>query len=370
MTDETTPAVEAAGTRVTRLRRLRAALDGGDRQKLLADGVAERLDHLWRTGGRDDTTAMGIRPSHIKIRAPFVYARRDDARSPVVPLLVQTQGLQLRLQLLLLFDAQCRYSPGTPVRNPRNIVRRADDQYAGWRELVLSDVRPAKSYGGDNAPPRVKAELRRRQIIEALARLEQRHLVKIPRQAKGNRRYDEFQLLSEVASSEHPDYTVPSRAAVTLPREFFTNLWVWVLSDAEIATYLMLRFVRARRPRRHDESGVFVTSGWRETLFRLHRSTWRSADMLYRLRLIDKMPSAGRTFRTGKVGDPKMLAENARKPVVRYKINDEALQAHALTTAWQVLTGPSEQDRVRREHGPLVETMDPLVALSLGLDAG
>ncbi|MEV4708673.1 hypothetical protein [Actinoplanes sp. NPDC049316] len=370
MTAATEPVAEAAGTRVARLKRLREALDGEDRRRLLADGVAERLDHLWRTGGRDGATAMGYRPTHIRIRAPFVYARRDDERGPVTPLLLQTQGLQLRLQLLMLFDAQCRHSPDTPVRNPRNIVRRADDRYAGWRELVLSDVRPTKPYGGDNAPPGIKAALRRRQIIEALARLEQQHLVEIPRQPKGGRRYDEFQLLSEVGSSEHPDYTVPARGAVSLPREFFTNLWVWVLSDAEIATYLMLRYMRARRPRTHEESGVFVTSGYRETLFRLHRSTWRSADMLYRLRLVDKIPAAGRTFRTGKVGDPKKLAENARKPVVRYKINDEALQANALSTAWQVLTEPTEQDRLRREHGPDAGNMDPLMASSLGLDAG
>ncbi|MFG1894941.1 hypothetical protein ACGFIP_13065 [Micromonospora zamorensis] len=67
-------------------------------------------------------------------------------------------------------------------------------------------------------------------------------------------------------------------------------------------------------------------------LFRQRRSTRRSADMLYRLRLVDKMPATGRTFRTGKVGDAKKLADDARKPLVRYKLNDQVLQANALTT--------------------------------------
>ena len=98
--------------------------------------------------------------------------------------------------------------------------------------------------------------------------------------------------------------------------------------------------------------------------------TWRSADMLYRLRLVDKIPATGRTFRTGMVGDPKKLSKDARKPVVRYKINHEALQANALSAAWQVLTEPTEQDRLRREHGPDIGNMDPLMASSLGLDAG
>lgn len=355
---------EPAGTRIERLARLRRAPDGEDRRTLLADAVAGRLEHLWRTGGRNDATTMGHRPEQIRIRTPFVYTSPGDPHDPVVPMLLRTQGLQLRLQLLLLFDAQCRYSPGTPVRNPRSIVRRADDKYAGWRELVLSDVHPSTRWGGEGRPPRSAAALRRRQITDALAGLEELHLVEIPRhEASGNRRHNDFRLLSEVGSSEHPDYTVPVpvKGALALPPKFFTNLWVWVLSDAEIATYLMLRTMRMKRPGKHAQSGVFVTTGYRESLFRLQRATWRSADMLYRLRLIDKMPSTGRNFRTGKVGDPTKLAPDARKPVVRYKLNDEALQSNALTTAWQVLTAPTEQDRIRRDHGPLAENADPAV---------
>ena len=356
------PEGERAGSRIERLARLREALDGEDRRTLLADAVAERLHHLWRTGGRDGATAMGHRPDQIKIRAPFVYTSPSDPRGPMVPMLLRTQGLQLRLQLLLMFDAQCRYSPGTPVRNPRSIVRRADDKYAGWRQLVLTDVHPSTRWGGEGRPPRSAAVLRRRQITDALAGLEELHLVEIPRhEASGNRRFNDFRLLSEVGSSEHPDYTVPVKGGLALPREFFTNLWVWVLSDTEIATYLMLRTMRTKRPGKHAKSGVFVTTGYRESVFRLERATWRSANMLYRLRLIDKMPSAGRNFRTGKVGDPTKLAPGARKPVVRYKLNDEALQSNALTTAWQVLTAPTEQDRIRRDHGPLAENADPAV---------
>lgn len=362
------PDGEPVGSRIERLARLRSAVDGGDRRVLLADAVAGRLEHLWRTGGRDGATGMGHRPEQIKIRAPFVYTRPDDPRGPVAPKLLRTQGLQLRLQLLLLFDAQCRYNPGSVVQNRRSIVRRADDKYAGWRELVLSDVHPSTRWGGEGRPPRSSAALRRRQITDALAALDQLHLVEIPRHGRsGNRRYNDFRLLSEVGSSEHPVYTVPGRAGVALPRGFFTNLWVWVLSDAEIATYLMLRTMRAKRPGKHAHAGVFVTTGYRESMFHLQRATWRSTDMLYRLRLIDKMPSAGRSFRSGKVGDPKKLASGARKPVVRYKLNDETLQSNALTTAWQVLTAPTEQDLIRRQHGPLAEKLDPAAQSVLDL---
>ncbi|MBM0226849.1 hypothetical protein [Micromonospora sp. ATA51] len=345
---------ESISSRIARLARMREALDGEDRKVLLADAVGERLAHLWRTGGRDDATAMGRRPTHVRVRTGFIYARPGDTHEPVVPRLLRTQGLQLRLELLLLFDAQFRYGTSTAVRNPRNIVRRADDTYPGWRELALTDVRPAGNKGRGGRPPRSTAMLRQRQITEALAGIENLHLVRIPRQPGGNRRYRDFQLLSEVSSSEAPDYTVPAKG-IRIPREFFTSLWVWVLSDAEIATYLMLLTMRAHRRRRHEQGGVFVTSGSREEIFGLHRATWRSADMLYRLRLVDRLPSIGRNFRTGKIGDPGQHGKDARKPVVRYKINDAALQSNALSTAWQVLTDPTEKDLIRRDRGPLAE---------------
>ncbi|MEU4439006.1 hypothetical protein [Micromonospora chalcea] len=345
---------ESISSRIARLGRLREALDGEDRKVFLADAVGKRLDHLWRTGGRDGATATGQRPTHIRIRPAFIYSRPSDEHEPVVPRLLRTQGLQLRMELLLLFDAQCRYGTSKVVRNPRNIVRRANDTYAGWRELVLTAVRPDGKTGRGGRPPRSTATLRQRQITEALAGLEDLHLVRIPRQPGGNRRYRDFQLLSEVANSELPDYTVPARG-VGIPREFFTNLWVWVLSDAEIAVYLMLLAMRSVRRRRHAQRGVFVTSGVREDMFGLHRPTWRSADMLYRLRLVDRLPSTGRNFRTGKIGDARQHGEDARKPVVWYKINDEALHANALSTAWQVLTEPTEKDLVRRDRGPEAE---------------
>ncbi|BCY10964.1 hypothetical protein [Actinoplanes sp. L3-i22] len=368
MSNSTAPAAGAAdepgdAARIARLRRLRSALDGADRQKTLAGGVTERLDHLWRTGGQDHATARGIRPDYIQIRERFIRATLADELGPTLPRLLQTQGLQVRLQLLLMFDAQCRYHPGMPVHNVRSIARRADDQFAGWRELVLADVQPSQAFGGPDATSKVRGALRRRQITEALVRLEDQHLVTIPRHPKGSRRYDDFQLLSEEGSREHPPYTGPRTTVLSLPRHFFTSGWVWVLSDTEIATYLMLRHMRAARPAAHADSGVFVTSGDRETLYRQHRSTWRSADMLYRLRLIDRMPTTGRNFRTGKLGNPKIKDKTARKPLVRYKINDDALQDNALATAWQVLTDPSTQDVIRRDHGPLAEKADPSVSL-------
>jgi hypothetical protein len=179
-------------------------------------------------------------------------------------------------------------------------------------------------------------------------------LVDIPRRGSGRRHYDRFRLLSEIGSAETPDYTVPADG-LAIPRHFFTNLWVWVLSDAEIAVYLALLETRARRTTRHEQHGIFITSGHQDTHYAMQRATWRSTDMLFRLRLIDRLPASGRTFATGKIGNPVHTAKGAKKPVVRFRVNDKALQANALTTALQVLTAPNEADGIRRERGPLVE---------------
>lgn len=339
--------------RVERLRRLREARDGENQSARLSDEVQKRLDHLWRTGGRDDSAAVGPAPRTILVRPKFLYDSLGADPKPVLPLLQRNQGLALRLELLLLlFDAQCRHAPGSAVSNVRSIARRADDTFASWRELVLTDAHTGGRRGKDGRMQRNAAQLRLRQITDALVVLESLHLVAIPRRERsGNRRYRDFALLSEAGSSEAPAYLVPNKG-IDIPPEFFTNLWVWVLSDAEIATYLMLRTMRNKRPGKHTSHGVFVTSGYRESVFRLQRATWRSADTLHRLRLIDRLPSAGRNFRTGKTGDPAQLAPGAKKRVVRYRLNDEALKVNALSTAWQVLTEPTEKDRCAATSAP------------------
>jgi hypothetical protein len=345
-------ATETQAVRIARWRRLAAATDGQDRKLSLADGVSRRLDALWRTGGADGSTARGRRPAVIHLRPRYVWRPEESDPEPTAARLARNQGLMLRLHLLMLFDARCRAAVGAEPSRVRRIVRRADDTWPGWRELVLTDVHATDRRGGEGRAPRKAAALRRRQITEALLDLEEQHLIDLPRHAiSGNRRYNDMRLLSEVGSPEAPAYTVPS-AGVPIPYRFFTNLWIWVLSDAEIAVYLALLETRAKRQAQHAQHGVFITSDDQETHYAIHRSTWRTADMLFRLRLIDRLPAPGRT---GRIGDPRQLAADGKKPVVRYRINDEALESDALTRALQVLTEPTDADRIRAEHGPLAE---------------
>ena len=245
-----------------------------------------------------------LRPDSIIVRQRFLVLPTDDPHGPVLPKLIQSRGLQLKLELLLLFDAQCRYEPGRSVRNVRRVTARPDEDYLSWRQLVLT---AASSH-------RRAADLRARQITEALRTLEEYDLLRIPRQPGGTRRIYGFgpdgkttwQLQTEASNPDvHPDYLVPNptRATFRIPREFFTNLWIFALTDTEIAAYLTLTFLRWRFPARHAEQGVYLLDRHRHDNFRLTRATWRATDFLHRFRLIDRAPSPGRDFRTGNIGD-------------------------------------------------------------------
>ncbi|MGH3610282.1 MAG: hypothetical protein ACRDRD_19675, partial [Pseudonocardiaceae bacterium] len=82
--------------------------------------------------------------------------------------------------------------------------------------------------------------------------------------------------------------------------------------------------------------------------------------LLHRFWLIDRMPDDARDYSTGNInGDfKKRWAKREVKPV-RFKINDQALQRPALETIYQILTEPTNEDRLRN--------VDPRERLLFGL---
>ncbi len=278
----------------------------------------------------------------------------------MLPRLIKSRGLQLRLELLLLFDAQCRYEPGQEVRNVRCISPDPDEEYVSWRQLMLAPTMITEKTG------RGPGDLRARQITEALRALEVHHLVQIPREKGGRRRqYNRFRLLAETGWPEEHRYTVPDHDRVfAISRYFFTNLWVFALTDTELATYLVLSWLRWRLSISHAGEGVYLTADYRERLFGLTRATWRTTSLLHQFRLIDKMPDDGRDFRTGNIiGDFKKKWANREVTPVRFKINDEVLKKLALPMIYQVLAEPTEDDQ-QRLRGPVPD--EPLEKLLFG----
>jgi hypothetical protein len=329
--------------RIALVEDLRAAGEGV-RARRLAPVVQEHLLHLWEHGGRRGATKPGRQPERILVRPEFMVGRPNADPGPAMSRLIRSKGLQLRLELLMLFDAQCRYGPGTPVRNVRQISPRADERYTSWRELVLTANKVTA--GTDRGP----GDLRARQIAEALQALQTQHLMEIPMTKGGNRRrYDDLRLLAESSTAEaYPRYTVPERG-VAIPRQFFTNLWVFALTDTELATYLTLALMRHNFPGRHTAQGIHLSDSDRRASFRLTRAAWRSTSLLHRFGLIDRQHDGIRSFATGKIGNvAERLANNEVMPV-KYKINDAALEQAALDVIHQVLTAPTMNDYLRHQ---------------------
>jgi hypothetical protein len=366
------PLTPADTARLGLVHALRGAKDGA-RTRPLAESVKANLEHLWEHGGRDGDMRPGLRPEWITVRQKFLIAPTSDQNGPVLPKLIQSRGLQLKLELLLLFDAQCRHEPGRPVRNVRPVTARADDEYQSWRQLVLAETDSGP--GSDRGP----GELRARQITKALRALEGHDLLRIPRRPGGTRRIYGFgpdgkttwQLQTEASSPDvHPDYVVPrtTRATFRIPREFFTNLWVFALTDTEIAAYLTLTFLRWRFPERHAEQGVYLLERHRRDNFRLTRATWRATAFLHRFRLIDRGPSPGRNFRTGNIGDFKRRWANRQVMPSLFSVNTQTLGEPALETMHQILTIPSDEDLMRREYGQQFVERSRSLTLDLGAD--
>ncbi|MEV6350273.1 hypothetical protein [Actinoplanes sp. NPDC051851] len=356
MNPQQEPALSAVVTaRVGYVNALRKAVDGA-KSRPLAETVQKNLTELWEHGGREGT-ADPRRPERILIRPSFVVRAATDPLGPMLPRLVKSKGLQLRLMLLLLFDAQCRYGPGEAVRNVRRVTPRAGDEFESWRQLVLAESLPAR---GSGCGP---ADLRARQITEALRALEAQDLLSIPYEKGTTRRIyglakdrrTTWTLRSEASTPDvHPRYEVPvpqSFGFVRLPREFFTNLWIFALTDVELAAYVTLSYLRWRFPDKHAAQGVYLRGDHREVYFRMTRTTWRSTELLHRFRLVDRARDPRRNFRTGNVGDRDRRWKDKEIMPALFTVNEDALQRPALEVIHQVLTAPTDEDEMRRNYG-------------------
>jgi hypothetical protein len=372
--------------RLERNQRLAQTRDGA-RGRALSEVVQDNLEHVWATGGRAGATEAGRQPNSILIREGFLLRpvlHGETSGEGVLQRLIKSRGLQLKLQLLLLFEAQCRAGPGFRARPVRSIKPTADEDFVSWTQLILSPAEPTPRTG------RGRADLRARQITEALRVLQREHLVKIPSDSAGRRRYEDAVMLAETGRPDEPSFVVPGGGAFAVSRHFFTNLWIFALTDSEIATFLMLSFLRSRFLGRHGSTGVFAVQHTRQDEFGITPATYRSHTMLHRFRLIDRMLDEDRDYTTGRVRNPEhqlsgqagaaypprtsagRFAEigggeehtdqlvhvsagttargrqgRALQPH-RFKINDEVLRRPALETIAQILGHPTYSDIFRR----------------------
>ncbi len=259
--------------------------------------------------------------------------------------------MALRFYLLAVFDAQCRPESDAPWRNTRPVSGRM-----GWQDLIAIDAaysRDAGRYQPHTRQNRTLSSSRVRQVKGALQKLEglgDQALVEVPRKANGiDRDYDRFRLMHESGRGEVPTpnyYTVPDatqRGTIFIPSRFFFNGWIQVLYPSEIAVWLTLRSLRARYPRSHSESGVYLYGQPREDFFHLRRDAYEDGCRnLLEFGLIRRArPAEGEP---AQAAQPPQASSAARVPGTdengriryqpnRYQLVDTRLYANAFAVA-------------------------------------
>lgn len=204
---------------------------------------------------------LGSRPdlAIIRVRNDFVF-RPDPApgdpsdrtlpsreHRPPSTRLISPRGAALRLMLIALYEAQTNARPGRRPVNERPL--QASGRQVGWTDLLASDARPSGAGKTYMSIPAKKG----RHVRSALQRLHTQELVALPRLAEAGNKFEGFLLQHEGglrAAGPNVVYQVPrnNEPIFTLPASLFTNGWVHVLEDTEIAFLLMLCFFQHGQP--------------------------------------------------------------------------------------------------------------------------
>jgi hypothetical protein len=260
--------------------------------------ASERVGHKSKLG------------SHLRLRPEFIY-RTEPAppgasdralpapeHRPPATRIMSPRGAALRFYLTAVAEAQARCSPGARVPNIRQLRPMTPDD-VGWVDLLAS---PARASGKGQTRMGVQ-DKKLRQLQTALQRLAEAGLVELPQRDQPSGKYEGFQLHHEGGNRPVGDplpYIVPkkSEAVVNLPRGLFTNGWIHVLEDTEIAVLLMVACRRGSLP---NEVDVAIPADVRLLHYGIGRDAYDAHLMLSRLGLLE-VKAPGRHF-DGKVQD-------------------------------------------------------------------
>lgn len=278
---------------------------------------------------------------HFLRRTQFLKVEGDRDRTPRMkpPLAtaLRSRGVLLRLELTLLFLAQCRPAGQRTPKVTYPVISRGDSQL-GLIDFLATGTnrRPGTKFR------RMPSTMRAAQVHRALDSMAGKglQLLEIAKTASARPDYDQGVLLhTEVGPTPIGDqkpYVVPRLMSpgrtptVSIPIEFFTNGWLHVLTDSEIANWLMWRDVGEMRTA--DWSSADDLMIWAEERlgwYDLSRDVWDTHQMLSRLGLMsttfaDDRRSDGTLtdYSSGRRGEPHTFG-----------VDDQELAKQALPAA-------------------------------------
>jgi hypothetical protein len=306
-------------TRAARLERRLVSLEAitTDRAKGY-DKALNSLKELW---------TRGRQPARILVRVPLMET--TTGAPPPVSQLVNGRSHALRVALIALMAAQCKKGPAPHVLDLG--LTSKDHNEVGWDDLIVS-----ASVAGDGSSSRPVDQKHAASARHALRRLSDPaiSLVQLPDPLPAKGGYDNVHLFEDSGPRAlgHPvPYTVPDVGddVVAVPIQFFLNGWVYVLEDAEIATYLMYRRLCA-----HFHPGpAHVSAAVRKGVYGITQAAWEMHWVLEESGILlveaDERRRADGTF------DGHSAGAVPRRH--RFTLHDPGLEADALPVLWHVI---------------------------------
>lgn len=215
-------------------------------------------------------------------------------RLPPLARLISPRGLSLQLELLALFVAQA-----APERIGREgqlrVPLQASINDTSWADLVL-----AHTTADPQASRAVRSmDNRLRQLRYAFDVLSEPSLglVELPRHGARTGKYDDLRLMNELGTrptGAPVPYQPPAgtETALQIPVDFWLQGWVHVLTDSEVAAWLMFRNAQATLP--SSDGKIVVHGDMRLRLYGLSKEVWNSYRLLERFGLLGVDRPTGR----------------------------------------------------------------------------
>ena len=268
----------------------------------------------------------------VFVRQDFILRQSDKDLDPPLKQLISSRGHKLQFALIALFLAQCQHPPGRRLALP--LRAQPDDDAIAWTDFVAI---PAKEGPGSTSREDLpRRERSARNALDALATPEI-SLVEFA-ESKPGKKYRDLRLLQDSGprtTGPAAPYTVPKSSipVVRIPTSFFTNGWIYVLTDAEIATYLMYRHLCAEA----TSESAHITAGSRKARFALEKSTWESHPVLTGAGLLDMEADPNRRADGTVVDAPAAVPEPHR-----FTLTDAGLDEDALKKVWGAISDLTE----------------------------
>lgn len=245
--------------------------------------------------GRQPPSALRLRPAFIARPRPLPAeemsdTQRQTANLPPAVALYAPRGVALQLELVALFLAQCA-DVGTVRR--QGLLELPVTASAARLKTCWNDVLVMEASTSDGNVVVTRDGNRARQIKSALDTLSSPAiaLAILPDRSRARGKYLRVQLLHE--GGARPEgapiaYKVPTarESTIDVPADFFTQGWVHLLTDAEIATWLSVRHYAQSYRAGDEDTGMMITGSLRKSVYGLNKEAWGSHRMLERFGLL------------------------------------------------------------------------------------